>query len=198
MRGGESRLPARMDIIRRARRTSPFRAVYALLFLLLSLPGCDDIFEQDIEQARIEVIAPKHDTHIEAGEVTFLWRPLKGARSYRLTIVSPTFAGASRLIADTTLLADSAHRADRFTLTLAAGVYEWSLRAANGVYQTQETVYRLTIDPAEPTEPERSAEPVPSDDPDNPAGRGTPENRADSDNPAVEGSFSDMDHTPES
>lgn len=83
--------------------------IFLLVFLLLS--GCEDIFEQDIEDASIEVIAPKNNTRTEAGTVTFLWRPLDGARSYRLTIVSPTFAGASRLVADTTLLADSAHRA---------------------------------------------------------------------------------------
>lgn len=170
--------------------------IFLLVFLLLS--GCEDIFEQDIENASIEVIAPKNNTRTEVGTVTFLWRPLDGARSYRLTIVSPTFAGASRLIADTTLLADSAHRADRFTLTLAAGASEWSLRAANGVYQTQETVYRLTVDPAEPTEPERPAEPGTPDDPDNPTEQDNPENRADSDNPAVERSFSDTDPTPES
>lgn len=200
MRGGESRLPARMDIIRRARRTSPFRAVCALLFLLLSLPGCDDIFEQDIEQARIEVIAPKHDTHIEAGKVTFLWRPLKGARCYRLSVVSPNFARASRVAADTTLCVDSLHKADRFVLALDPGTYEWSLRAANGVYQTQETVYRLTVDPAETPEPdpETPAGPDTADDPDNPAGQGNPEDRADPGNPAVEVSFPDVDHTPES
>lgn len=198
MRGGELRLSARTDTSRRARRASPFGTVYALWFLLLALPGCDDIFEQDIEQARLEVVAPKHDAHIEAGEATFLWRPLEGARCYRLTVVSPNFARASRVAVDTTLCVDSLHRADRFTLTLAAGVYEWSLRAANGVYQTQETVYRLTVDPAEPTEPERPAEPGTPDDPDNPTEQGNPENRADSDNPAVERSFSDTDRTPES
>ena len=45
------------------------------LFLLSLLSGCDDIFEQDIDRARIEVVAPKHDAHIEAGEVTFLGGP---------------------------------------------------------------------------------------------------------------------------
>ena len=109
--------------------------IFLLVFLLLS--GCEDIFEQDIEDASIEVIAPKNNTRTEAGTVTFLWRPLDGARSYRLTIVSPTFAGASRLVADTTLLADSAHRADRFTATLDTGNYQWSLQAANGAFRNR-------------------------------------------------------------
>ena len=34
--------------------------IFLLVFLLLS--GCEDIFEQDIEDASIEVIAPKNNT----------------------------------------------------------------------------------------------------------------------------------------
>ena len=131
--------------------------IFLLVFLLLS--GCEDIFEQDIEDASIEVIAPKNNTRTEAGTVTFLWRPLDGARSYRLTIVSPTFAGASRLVADTTLLADSAHRADRFTATLDTGNYQWSLQAANGAFRNKEQVYTLTVDPPQADEPSELPKP---------------------------------------
>ena len=105
------------------------------------------------------MIAPKNNTRTEAGTVTFLWRPLDGARSYRLTIVSPKFAGASRLVADTTLLADSAHRADRFTATLDTGNYQWSLQAANGAFRNKEQVYTLTVDPPQADEPSELPKP---------------------------------------
>ena len=85
----ESRPTSGTIPIRRTDSADLFRTACALLFLLSLLSGCDDIFEQDIDRARIEVVAPKHDAHIEAGEVTFLWRPLSGARNYRLTVVSP-------------------------------------------------------------------------------------------------------------
>ena len=144
----ESRPTSGTIPIRRAGSADLFRTACALLFLLSLLSGCDDIFEQDIDRARIEVVAPKHDAHIEAGEVTFLWRPLSGARSYRLTVVSPSFARASRVWADTTLRADSLHAADRFSLTLDEGDYQWSLQAFNGVYRSEESVYSLRVDPA--------------------------------------------------
>ena len=72
----ESRPTSGTIPIRRTGSADLFRTACALLFLLSLLSGCDDIFEQDIDRARIEVVAPKHDAHIEAGEVTFLWRPL--------------------------------------------------------------------------------------------------------------------------
>ena len=92
----ESRPTSGTIPIRRTGSADLFRTACALLFLLPLLSGCDDIFEQDIDRARIEVVAPKHDAHIEAGEVTFLWRPLSGARSYRLTVVSPKASPALR------------------------------------------------------------------------------------------------------
>ena len=144
----ESRPTSGTIPIRRTGSADLFRTACALLFLLSLLSGCDDIFEQDIDRAWIEVVAPKHDAHIEAGEVTFLWRPLSGARSYRLTVVSPSFARASRVWADTTLRADSLHAADRFSLTLDEGDYQWSLQAFNGIYRSEESVYSLRVDPA--------------------------------------------------
>lgn len=158
--------------IRRTGSAGLFRTICALLFLLPPLSGCDDIFEQDLDGARIEVIAPKHDAHIEAGEVIFLWRPIQGARSYRLTIVSPSFARASRVWADTTLRADSLHAADRFSLTLDEGDYQWSLQAFNGVYRSEESVYSLRVDP------------VAADEPQPPSGGEEPEN--DGDDPPAE------------
>lgn len=57
------------------------KSFYPLFFLALPLSGCDDIFEQELDRARIEVVAPKDGTNIPSGEVTFLWRPLSGART---------------------------------------------------------------------------------------------------------------------
>lgn len=155
----ESRSTSGTIPIRRTGSADLFRTACALLFLLPLLSGCDDIFEQDIDRARIEVVAPKHDAHIEAGEVTFLWRPLSGARNYRLTVVSPSFARASRVWADTTLRADSLHAADRFSLTLDEGDYQWSLQAFNGVYRSEESVYSLRVDPAAADESQSLSDP---------------------------------------
>lgn len=122
--------------------------------LCVLLLGCDEIFEQDIENTSITVVAPKHGTHVAAGEMMFLWRPIEGARTYRLTIVSPDFLNASSVWADTLLTVDSLHSADRFALILDEGVYQWSLSAANGVYQSKESVFTLIVDPRQTSEPE--------------------------------------------
>ena len=71
-----------------------------------------------------------------------------------MTIVSPDFLNASSVWADTLLTVDSLHSADRFALILDEGVYQWSLSAANGVYQSKESVFTLIFDPRQTSEPE--------------------------------------------
>ncbi len=117
-----------------------------LPFFVWMFCGCDDFLERDIEGQTIEVIAPKSGVHHPEGEVTFLWRTLKGARNYHLTIVSPSFAAATRVVADTILRADSLSAGTRFSQRMTVGHYEWSICAANGAYATDEQLFELTVD----------------------------------------------------
>ncbi|MBQ4279825.1 MAG: hypothetical protein IJC16_07730 [Rikenellaceae bacterium] len=143
--------------------------IYWLLILpaLLSV-GCDDLVERDIEGRTVSVVAPRDGVRTVAGEVTFLWRPLDGARSYHLTIVSPSFARAARVVADTTLAVDLLSAGNRFVQAIEAGDYEWSIRAANGGYRSAELILSLTVDAAEPEEPERPTDPTEPTNPTDP------------------------------
>lgn len=138
------------------------------LAALLSV-GCDDLLERDIADRTVEVIAPCDGARTVAGDMTFLWRPLDGARSYHLTIVSPSFAAAERVVADTTLAVDSLTAGNRLVQAIEAGDYEWSICAANGGYRTAELILSLTVDAAEPEEPERPTDPTNPADPEEPA-----------------------------
>ena len=55
--------------------------------------------------------------------------------------------------------ADSLHAADRFSLTLDEGNYQWSLQAFNGVYRSEESVYSLRVDPAAADESQSLSDP---------------------------------------
>ena len=49
--------------------------------------------------------------------------------------------------------------ADRFSLTLDEGDYQWSLQAFNGVYRSEESVYSLRVDPAAADESQSLSDP---------------------------------------
>ena len=55
--------------------------------------------------------------------------------------------------------ADSLHAADRFSLTLDKGNYQWSLQAFNGIYRSEESVYSLRVDPAAADESQSLSDP---------------------------------------
>ena len=76
-----------------------------LLFLLLSV-GCE-VLEEDISHDRVPVVAPADKVSVAAGTVDFRWAAVEYATGYEFTAVSPSFAAAGRVVADTVIRADT-------------------------------------------------------------------------------------------
>lgn len=125
------------------------------LFALAAV-GCE-VLEEDISGENIRIIAPADKVSAAAGAVDFRWQALEYAAGYEFTVVSPSFAAAGRVMADTVIWADTLARSYGFRADLAAGEYEWSVTGFNGGYKTRTEVRSLTVLPAE--NPELPAEP---------------------------------------
>ena len=111
-----------------------------LLFLLLPV-GCE-VLEEDISHDRVPVVAPADKVSVAAGTVDFRWAAVEYATGYEFTAVSPSFAAAGRVVADT---------------VSRAGEYEWCVTGFNGGYKTPSEIRSLTVLPAEePQEPSQS------------------------------------------
>ena len=122
-----------------------------LLFLLLSV-GCE-VLEEDISHDRVPVVAPADKVSVAAGAVDFRWAAVEYATGYEFTAVSPSFAAAGRVVADTVIRADTLG----CRLSLPAGEYEWCVTGFNGGYKTPGEIRSLTVLPAEePQEPPQS------------------------------------------
>lgn len=117
---------------------------FPLFLFLLSAAGCE-LLEEDISEVRIEVVSPADGAVAAPGAVDFRWRAVKRAAGYELTVAAPSLAGATCVVVDTLLLADTLFRSCGCRAELAAGEYEWSLRAFNGGYETAAVVRRLTV-----------------------------------------------------
>ena len=113
---------------------------YLFLLCLLFLGcRCQDTFERDISRETVSIIAPSDGAQTTTGLITFLWEEVDGADRYRLTVVTPSFVGASQVIADT-LVAGCA-----FQTGLAPGHYQWSLTPCNFAYTGPSVTYTLHI-----------------------------------------------------
>lgn len=122
--------------------------------LLLAAWGCE-ILEEDISKERVRIVAPADRITVTAGEVDFRWQGVAYATGYELTVVTPSFTAAERIVIDTVIRADSLDRRFGCRLTLDQGEYEWSVMGFNGGYTTHTEVRSLTVVAAEvPDSPE--------------------------------------------
>lgn len=106
---------------------------------LLFLVSCNDFIETSIEDKKVFVNAPADSTQTNIYLQTFWWEEVEDALSYRVQIVTPGFANASRLIMDTLVTGN------RFIYTLDPGVYEWRIRGENGSSSTLYATQMLTV-----------------------------------------------------
>ena len=113
---------------------------YLFLLCLLFLGcRCQDTFERDISRETVSIIAPSDGAQTTTGRITFLWEEVDGADRYRLTVVTPSFVGASQVITDT-LIAGC-----EFQTGLAPGHYQWSLTPCNFAYTGRSVTYTLHV-----------------------------------------------------
>ncbi len=157
------RCPLRQLASSMRRPQPPKRSLWPIgIFLSLLLGVSCDILEEDISDRPIEIVVPACGAELPPGEVTFRWEAVEGASGYALRVVTPSFAEADRIVADTLLQADTLGLARSYgcRLTLEAGRYEWTVAAFNAGYETRSATLQLTV-AAEPVpeEPEKSDNP---------------------------------------
>lgn len=112
---------------------------WGLALLLAVLPSCNEIFEENIEDERMAIMAPADGARLTA-TVTFLWDEMKGADRYHLQIVSPTFDSLVSLLQDTLV------EGNRFVTSLSRGEYQWRIRGENSAYLSGYTTRSFTVD----------------------------------------------------
>jgi len=111
-----------------------------IAIVLLMMQSCDDIIEPNISNKEVYLTAPADSLKTQFSTQTFCWDPVKGALSYRLQIVRPSFNRIEQFIMDTTVT-DT-----KFTVNLVPGKYEWGVSAQNGSSATAYFIRTLQID----------------------------------------------------
>ena len=112
------------------------------LFALI-LAGCGEIFEKDIEDETVEIIAPKSGTETDLQTVQFWWEEIDGADEYDFQLAYPDFVNPSQLVIDSTV------SENLVTFTIAPGFsYTWRVKAKNSAHETEWTEATLMVDSA--------------------------------------------------
>ena len=110
--------------------------VLAVPMLLLS---CEDIFEEDIENRKIALLAPLESDTLEDQDISFLWREDDDISFYRFQLYESNsdYTQYQKLVTDT-IMANY-----QYSVTLDTGNYLWRVRGENSeINRTEYTNFR--------------------------------------------------------
>ena len=119
--------------------TKKYFYLYLCLVSILSILSCSDVFEIDLEDDKVILIAPQDKLESNSTIHTFWWEELEGADEYRLQIVHPSFDSIETLIVDSIVMND------QFTVQLQEGEYQWRVIGQNDTYESRYEIYMLRI-----------------------------------------------------
>lgn len=113
-------------------------SLFFLMLIFLAVIGCKSIIEEDIGDKKVIINTPTSSSLTSYNQL-FWWEKIDGAINYQVQIASPSFSNVQKLLLDTLVKGNKINR------TLAAGNYEWHVRALNGSYQTPYNGSAFTI-----------------------------------------------------
>lgn len=112
-----------------------------MLLGFITFYSCDEtIFEQDISEKAITVLAPTGGTSVITGTVSFNWNKLQDSIRYQVQIATPDFIDAAQIVTDTITAKTS------YVINLEVDQYQWRVRAINSTYETPYTTTSFTVD----------------------------------------------------
>jgi len=100
----------------------------------------NDLFEVDLNQEQVTLLAPANNLTATNGDITFWWEEVEGAIKYNLQIASPDFNNIQQLELDITT------SSNKHDYSLTPGIYEWRIKAENGSSETVYSTRTLIID----------------------------------------------------
>lgn len=98
------------------------------------------IFEHDISDSYVNVLAPTNNTTLTTGNISFNWETVSDADKYQIQIATPNFANAKQIVLDS--LTENAS----YVLQLLPNNYEWRVRAVNSAFETAYFTNVLYVD----------------------------------------------------
>ena len=114
--------------------------LYIVSAIVIFTISCDDIiFEEDISESNLIILAPTNNASIVSGNISFNWETVSNTDKYQIQIATPNFADAIQIILDSTISNTS------FTKQLLANNYEWRVRAVNSAFETSYFTNSLTV-----------------------------------------------------
>jgi hypothetical protein len=110
-----------------------------LLSIGLLLPGCNEVFEQNLNNQVVVLETPVDSLVSDNPSIVFSWNQMDASTFYVIQLASPGFDSLGSILLDTTI-------SQNFYLgSLDSGTYQWRVRAYNSTSTTPFTVPRSLV-----------------------------------------------------
>lgn len=114
------------------------KIIFVAVFMLFY--SCSEIiFETDISQSYVNILAPTDDSNVASGTVSFNWEAVDYADNYKIQVATPNFASAKQIVVDSNVVGTN------FQWQLLPNNYQWRIRAQNSAFETDYFSKFLTV-----------------------------------------------------
>ena len=117
--------------------------IIGIIVLFSMVVACQSLLEQDITGDTVTLNSPPNGLHSEDYTQTFWWDDVKGASSYNLQVVSPSFDFMQKMVLDTNITDN------QFTYSFYPDTFTCRIKAYNAAYETAFTYATFYIDSTE-------------------------------------------------
>ncbi|GEM_PF-1023731 len=114
--------------------------IYIMVVSALLFAACEDIFEKDVSDAKLELISPADKMSSPEQGIMFKWRENEDAERYNLQVVKGEFSAITNFYVDTLI------SLSRFEKVLSAGKFQWRVRIVNGSSKSEWVTRSFTIE----------------------------------------------------
>lgn len=116
------------------------KIIFALIFCsTMIIVSCNDIFDKDIENNKVQLYSPSNNVTVGANTVLFKWNKMDGATKYRLEVVTSSFSSIKSVTVDTIVTTT------QFSLSLKKGNYQWTVTAINNTAKAYSDTFNLNV-----------------------------------------------------
>jgi hypothetical protein len=95
--------------------------------------ACNELIEEDLEDHKVEIVAPKDNTETIHQTILFAWEEVEYGKNYHIQVATPNFNNAQTLLIDSIIsFPDTIQVKTSLKYELFPGDFQWRVRSFNG------------------------------------------------------------------
>ena len=114
--------------------------IIILIISIFTCIQCSDLFEKDISDKQIALLAPSNTMKTQLTTISFMWDSIEDVKKYNIQIVSPDYSLIQNVLIDTTITKSHIQLKN-----IPIGKYQWRIVGLNGQSKCYSDTVEFTV-----------------------------------------------------